>query len=68
MTGLRKNNQQMCMSTKERKTAKETSIAHDIRKRRKNEEQEVQNTLTLKSGTKRCTRKCQQFQEYEYYS
>ena len=35
------------------------------KKQEKKEEQEVQNTLTLKSGAKRCPRKCQRFQEYE---
>ena len=31
----------------------------------KKEEQEVQNTVTLKSGAKLCTRKCEWFEEYE---
>ena len=35
------------------------------KKQEKNEEKEVQNTLTQKSGGKSCTGKCQQFQEYE---
>ena len=39
-------------------------VANGIRNKKKKEEQEVQNTPTLKSGTKHCTRKCQQFQEY----
>ena len=54
----------MFMSTKEWKTAKETSNTW-YKKQEKKEEQEVQNTLTLKSGAKRCPRKCQRFQEYE---
>ena len=35
------------------------------KQKKKKEEQEVQKTLAQKSGGKRCTRKCQQFQEYE---
>ena len=31
----------------------------------KKEEQDVQNTVTLKSGAKLCTRKCERFEEYE---
>ena len=40
-------------------------LTHGIRNKKKKKEQEVQNTLTLKSGGKSYTRKCQQFQEYE---
>ena len=54
----------MFMSTKEWKTAKETSNTW-YKKQEKKEEQEVQNTLTLKSVAKFCIIKYQQFQEYE---
>ena len=37
------------------------SLAHGIRNKKKKEEQEVQDTLTLKSGGKSYIRKCQQF-------
>ena len=41
------------------------SLTQGIRNKKKKEEQEVQNTLTLKSGEKRYIRKYQQLQEYE---
>ena len=41
------------------------SLTQGIRNKKKKEEQEVQNTLTLKSGEKGYTRKNQQFQEYK---
>ena len=44
---------------------KKKTVAYGIRNKKKKKEQEVQNILTLKSGAKSCTRKCQQFQEYE---
>ena len=40
-------------------------VIDGIRNKKKREEQEVQNTSTLKSGGKSCIRKSQQFQEYE---
>lgn len=40
-------------------------VIDGIRNKKKKEEQEFQNTVTLKSGGKCCTRKFEQFQEYE---
>ena len=53
------------MYVKRLKDNKKSPVTHSIRNKKKNEEQEVQNTLTQKSGGKSCTGKCQQFQECE---
>ena len=53
------------MYVKRIKDNNKTPVTHGIRNKKKNEEQENQNTLTQKSGGKSCTRKCQQFQECE---
>ena len=53
------------MYVKRLKDNKKNPVTNGIRNKKKNEEQEVQNTLTQKSGEKSCTGKCQQFQECE---
>ena len=64
MKGIKKSlNRCLCPQNNERQ--QKSPVTYGIRNKKKKEEQEVQNTLTLKSGAKSCTRKCQQFQEYE---
>ena len=46
-------------------THQRKTVIDGLKNWEKKGEQEVQNTLKLKSGGKSCIRKCQPFQEYE---